>query len=105
MDVIIHHSVTKLSAWALGRLVETQVKTLVKNLNLGVEVHFLVHPSPASPVANAGWDCIALKMFTTLGLLCEAVPTLNDGDKKPREDCAISNEQSEQPQNVSDKIS
>ena len=49
----------------LGRFVETQVK----KMSLGVEVHFLVHPSPASPVANAGWDDIARKTFDTLGLL------------------------------------
>ena len=54
----------------LGRFVEAQVKALVKNNQMdNVKVHFLVHPSPASPLANTGWDKIARKTFERLGLL------------------------------------
>ena len=54
----------------LGRFVESQVKaTLRKNSFNHVKVHFLVHPSPASPVANSGWDKIAYKTFEDIGLL------------------------------------
>ena len=54
----------------LGMFVEAQVKALVKNRQIDdVKVHFLVHLSPASPLANTGWDKIARKTFERLGLL------------------------------------
>jgi len=59
----------------LGRFVESQVKAIVKRLNLSVRVHFLVHPSPASPMANSGWDKIAIKTFQEIGLLQLISPT------------------------------
>ena len=54
----------------LGRFVEAKVKALVKNQQMdNVKVHFLVHLSPASPLANTGLDKIARKTFERLGLL------------------------------------
>ena len=54
----------------LGRFVESQVKATLRKSSLNhVKVHFLVHPSPASPVANSGWDKIAYKTFEDIGLL------------------------------------
>ena len=54
----------------LGRFVEAQVKALVKSRQTDdIKVHFLVHPSPASPLANTGWDKIARKTCEQLGLL------------------------------------
>ena len=54
----------------LGRFIEAQVKALVKSRQTDdIKVHFLVHPSPASPLANTGWDKIARKTFERLRLL------------------------------------
>ena len=68
----------------LGRFVEAQVKSLVKNRQTDdIKVHFLVHPSPACPLANTGWDKIARKTFEQLGLLEAQSDELQD----PFEEC------------------
>ena len=76
----------------LGRFVESQVKAIVRRRNLSVRVHFLVHPSPASPMANSGWDKIAIKTFQDIGLLQLISP-----------ECQQSQEMPDQPSNFEDK--
>lgn len=34
-----------------------------------VQIYSIMHPSPASPAANAGWSDIALTQLTDLGLM------------------------------------
>ena len=57
----------------LGRFVESQTKKIIKNHHLEVRVDFLVHPSPASPIANAGWHDIARTTLEKLGVYKELV--------------------------------
>ncbi len=46
----------------LGRYAEQRAKKVVENYGFeGVKVHFLIHPSPASPAANSGWNTLAMK--------------------------------------------
>jgi hypothetical protein len=60
---------------------ETRAKKIVQQNQLkNVQVKFLVHPSPASPAANAGWADLALKTLTGLGVLGLLLPpTPNPG--------------------------
>ena len=54
---------------------ETRAKKIVQQNQLkNVQVKFLVHPSPASPAANAGWAELALKTLTDLGVIGLLVP-------------------------------
>ena len=49
----------------LGRFAETRAKKVVNdNLIKNVDVSFLIHPSPASPAANKGWNDLAYKTLT-----------------------------------------
>ena len=44
----------------IGRFAENRAKKVVQmNKMENVKVHFMVHPSPASPMANTGWDSLA----------------------------------------------
>ena len=44
----------------IGRFAENRAKKVVKmNKIENVKVHFMIHPSPASPIANKGWDSLA----------------------------------------------
>ena len=49
----------------LGRYVESRAIKLVRQngWNTDISTHFLLHPSPASPTANNGWNGIATKML------------------------------------------
>ncbi len=56
----------------LGRFAEDRANKVVKNNNavLGdIHVHFLIHPSPASPTANKGWNQLALSTMEKADLL------------------------------------
>ena len=44
----------------IGRFAENRAKKVVQMSKMeNVKVHFMVHPSPASPMANTGWDSLA----------------------------------------------
>ena len=45
-----------------------------ENTLKNVEVKFLVHPSPASPAANAGWANLAFKTLSQFGIIDLLVP-------------------------------
>ena len=54
---------------ALGRYAESRAKKVLFNAGKrDVQVHFMVHPSPASAVANRGWDALALDAFEKANL-------------------------------------
>ena len=54
----------------LGRFAEARAKKVVNNHHIkNVNVHFLIHPSPASPIANTGWNDLARKSLTQFGLI------------------------------------
>ena len=62
-DVIELYSVKHIVG--LGRFAETRAKKVVNdNLIKDAEVSFLIHPSPASPAANKGWNDLAYKSLT-----------------------------------------
>ena len=62
-DVIELYSVKHIVG--LGRFAETRAKKVVNdNLIKNVDVSFLIHPSPASPAANKGWNELAYKTLT-----------------------------------------
>ena len=62
-DVIELYSVKHIVG--LGRFAETRAKKVVNdNLIKNVDVSFLIHPSPASPAANKGWNDLAYKTLT-----------------------------------------
>ena len=62
-DVIELYSVKHIVG--LGRFAEARAKKVVNdNLVKDVEVSFLIHPSPASPAANKGWNDLAYKSLT-----------------------------------------
>jgi len=54
----------------LGRYAEARAKAVVKDRPLtNVNVHFMVHPSPASAVANRGWSELAIKSLNESGII------------------------------------
>ena len=54
----------------LGRLAESRAKTVIRqNQIFHVNVHFLIHPSPASPAANRGWNELAMTSLTKNGII------------------------------------
>jgi hypothetical protein len=60
---------------AYVRFSENRAKKIVRERGLrGVRVEFLVHPSPASPAANAGWSKLALNTLTELNVLQLLMP-------------------------------
>ena len=64
---------------AIGRYVEGQVQTALKQANNSkVKVHCLQHPSPLNPQANRGWEAIAVKTLSDLDLLKIMVQTSPD---------------------------
>ena len=53
----------------LGRFAEARAKKVIKmNKIQNVNVHFMIHPSPASPIANQGWDALAQDALTKANL-------------------------------------
>jgi len=56
----------------LGKFAEARAKAVVKKNKLqNIRVGFLMHPSPINPVANRGWNEIALRTLEELGVLSE----------------------------------
>jgi single-strand selective monofunctional uracil DNA glycosylase len=54
----------------LGRFAEGRARQIVADNHItNVKVHFMVHPSPASAMANRGWDSLALKALEQAGLV------------------------------------
>ena len=54
----------------LGRLAEARAKNVIKyNQFFHINVHFLIHPSPASPAANRGWHDLAMTSLTKSGII------------------------------------
>ena len=54
----------------LGRLAEARAKNVIKyNQFFHINVHFLIHPSPASPAANRGWNELAMTSLTKYGII------------------------------------
>lgn len=51
----------------IGKFAEERARKAL--INSEVEVFSIMHPSPASPAANAGWTDIALTQLTDLGLM------------------------------------
>ena len=44
----------------IGRFAQARAKKVIQmNKINNVNVHFMIHPSPASPIANQGWDALA----------------------------------------------
>ena len=55
---------------ALGRFAESRAKKVVFNSGKrDIKVHFMVHPSPASAMANRGWDKLAQTALENAHLL------------------------------------
>ena len=49
----------------LGRFAEARAKKVIQMNKIdNVNVHFMIHPSPASPIANQGWDALAQDALT-----------------------------------------
>ena len=54
----------------LGRLAESRAKKVIKDNKIcHVQVHFLIHPSPASPAANRGWNDLAMASLIQAGII------------------------------------
>ena len=51
----------------VGKFAEERARKAL--INTEVEIFSIMHPSPASPAANAGWSDIALTQLTDLGLM------------------------------------
>jgi len=51
----------------VGKFAEERARKALKDTD--VKVCSIMHPSPASPAANAGWSDIALTQLTDLGLM------------------------------------
>ena len=51
----------------VGKFAEERARKALKDSE--VQIFSIMHPSPASPAANAGWSDIALTQLTDLGLM------------------------------------
>lgn len=51
----------------VGKFAEERACKALKDCD--VQVYSMIHPSPASPAANAGWSDVALTQLTELGLI------------------------------------
>lgn len=51
----------------VGKFAEERARKALRETD--VQIYLIMHPSPASPAANAGWSDIALKQLTDLGLM------------------------------------
>ena len=54
---------------AVGKFVYNRVNQVKKEHDLKINVHFLMHPSPANPAANKGWDSVAEMTLNKLNIL------------------------------------
>ena len=54
---------------AIGKFVYDRVNQIRNTHGLEVNVHYLMHPSPANPAANKGWGSAAELTFNKLNIL------------------------------------
>lgn len=52
----------------IGKFAETQANTAFASANLNLRIGTILHPSPASPMANRGWAQQAAAQLTALGI-------------------------------------
>ena len=53
---------------AVGRVVNERLIKVRQKVSLDINIHFLMHPSPANPAANKGWSEIAEKSLSELNI-------------------------------------
>ena len=53
---------------AIGKYAERKAKRALRKAD-DIPVHYLLHPSPASPQANRGWDAVAQQQLAQCGVL------------------------------------
>ena len=53
---------------AVGRVVNERLIKVRQKFSLDINIHFLMHPSPANPAANMGWSEIAEKSLSELNI-------------------------------------
>ena len=53
---------------AVGRVVNERLIKVRQKFSLDINIHFLMHPSPANPAANKGWSDIAEKSLSELNI-------------------------------------
>ncbi len=53
----------------IGRFAEDRAKRVVQSSKLPIRVHFMVHPSPASAIANKGWNALAERSLTDANIM------------------------------------
>ena len=53
---------------AVGRVVNERLNKVRQKFSLDINIHFLMHPSPANPAANKGWSEIAEKSLSELNI-------------------------------------
>ena len=51
----------------IGNYAESKARKILKNRN--VEIGKVLHPSPASPLANKGWSNLATQQMISYGLM------------------------------------
>ena len=52
---------------AVGKFAEFRAQKALKGFS--VQIHSIMHPSPANPAANAGWSEIAVQQLADSGLM------------------------------------
>ena len=52
----------------VGRTVNERLIKIREKFGLNINIHFLMHPSPANPAANKGWSEIAEKSLSNLNI-------------------------------------
>ena len=52
----------------VGRTVNERLIKIREKFCLDINIHFLMHPSPANPAANRGWSEIAEKSLSDLNI-------------------------------------
>ena len=53
---------------AVGRIANERLIKVKEKFSLDVNIHFLMHPSPANPAANMGWSEIAERSLSHLNI-------------------------------------
>ena len=52
----------------VGRAVHERLIKIREKFSLEINIHFLMHPSPANPAANKGWSEIADRSLSDLNI-------------------------------------
>ena len=53
----------------VGKFAMNRAQVALKDLNVQVRIDYLMHPSPANPASNKGWEKIALQQLTDGGIM------------------------------------